>query len=593
MGLLSRLYGNLFRRINRWRAWYRFPTPVQVLNLVALRINLRRFNLHDADTAPTEPSLPGPGIDPKETRTIAGSYNDLGAPAMGQSGMRFARNVPLGAGYEEGDLPGGPNPRTVSRLLMTRDPFIPATTLNVLAAAWIQFQVHDWFAHGKNDGSVLHEIPIEPDDNWPGGELKIPRTRPDPTRGPADAGRPVTFQCMTSHWWDSSQVYGAGADRMAALREGTGGRLKLTEDGLLPRGEGGVDQTGVNDNWWIGLTAMHTLFAREHNAICDRLARAYPHLGDDRLYRLGRLINGALIAKIHTVEWTPALLNTPALRFGMRANWWGLLGRDFKKRYGRIGSGEILSGIIGSATDHHTAPYAMTEEFATVYRMHNLIPDDYAFFDLRDGAALETADLKGVAGARARAVTDRIGLDNVLYSLGIAHPGALTLRNFPRGLQTLTNETTGRVIDLAAVDILRDRERGLPRYNAMRRLLDMPPLTRVSELSDDPEIQDRLKRLYGDDPDRIDLQVGLFGEAPPPGFAFSDTAFRIFILMASRRIKSDRFLTADYRPEIYTQVGLDWIEETTMSDVILRHAPALAGSIADRENAFAPWTKTG
>ena len=44
-----------------------------------------------------------------------------------------------------------PNPRTISRELLARREFIPATTLNVLAAAWLQFEVHDWMSHGTND----------------------------------------------------------------------------------------------------------------------------------------------------------------------------------------------------------------------------------------------------------------------------------------------------------------------------------------------------------------------------------------------------------------------------------------------------------
>ena len=78
----------------------------------------------------------------------------------------------------------------------------------------------------------------------------------------------------------------------------------------------------------------------------------------------------------------------------------------------------------------------------------------------------------------------------------------------------------------------------------------------------------------------------MFAETPPDGFGFSDTAFRVFILMASRRLQSDRFLTVDYRPEIYTQFGLDWIAQTTMSTVIRRHCPELNPPPG---NAFAPW----
>ncbi len=97
--------------------------------------------------------------------------------------------------------------------------------------------------------------------------------------------------------------------------------------------------------------------------------------------------------------------------------------------------------------------------------------------------------------------------------------------------------------------------------------------------------------MYGGDIDTIDTQVGMLGEQPPPGFGFSDTAFRIFILMASRRLKSDRFFTNDYTPEVYTPEGIEWIEDNLFGDVVLRHHPALAPALEGSENAFAPWKR--
>ena len=85
--------------------------------------------------------------------------------------------------------------------------------------------------------------------------------------------------------------------------------------------------------------------------------------------------------------------------------------------------------------------------------------------------------------------------------------------------------------------------------------------------------------------------VGLYGEPVPKGFGFSDTAFRVFVLMASRRLKSDRFFTRDYTPAVYTQTGLDWVSENTMSTVLLRHFPELEPALRDVDNAFAPWTR--
>ena len=100
----------------------------------------------------------------------------------------------------------------------------------------------------------------------------------------------------------------------------------------------------------------------------------------------------------------------------------------------------------------------------------------------------------------------------------------------------------GMEIDLAAVDILRSRERGVPRYNRFRRLLSLPEARSFEDLTKDPATAAELAAVY-DSIEDVDLTVGLHAEPPPAGFGFSDTAFRIFILMASRRLKSDRFFT--------------------------------------------------
>jgi len=77
----------------------------------------------------------------------------------------------------------------------------------------------------------------------------------------------------------------------------------------------------------------------------------------------------------------------------------------------------------------------------------------------------------------------------------------------------------------------------------------------------------------------------------PKGFGFSDTAFRIFILMASRRLNSDRFFTADYNARVYTQQGLDWIDDNDLMTVLVRHYPALRPALRGVKNGFAPWSR--
>ena len=350
-----------------------------------------------------------------------------------------------------------------------------------------------------------------------------------------------------------------------------------------------IELAGVNGNWWIGLSIMHTLFVREHNAICDRLKIEYPEMSGEELFQKARLINAALLAKIHTTEWTPALLDTPELRFGMRGNWWGFLGEDFYLLRGRKGDSEVVSGIPGSPPDHHAAPYAITEEFSAIYRMHPLIPDDFEFRALDDDRPLKRCTLLELAGEHAHKLYDEVRLVDAIYSLGTSHPGALTLHNHPNSLRRLPNQSHPNIVeDIGTIDILRDRERGVPRYCRFRHHLRMSVPKTFGELTDNPQFAQELEKIYGD-VEKVDLLTGTLAEAKPKGFAFGDTAFRIFILMASRRLKSDRFFTTDYTPEVYTPVGMDWINHNGMRSVLVRHFPELKAQLAGVKNAFAPW----
>jgi hypothetical protein len=252
----------------------------------------------------------------------------------------------------------------------------------------------------------------------------------------------------------------------------------------------------------------------------------------------------------------------------------------------------VISGIPGSPKDHYGVPYAITEEFVAVYRMHPLVPDDFDFRSVSSDERLEERTFREVAGPRVPEVLDQVLMKDLLYSFGVAHPGAVTLHNYPRFLQEY-ERPDGILMDLAATDILRSRELGVPRYNEFRKLLHLPPVESFEELTDNPAWADELRRVYDNEVDRVDLTVGLYAEPLPEGFGFSDTAFRIFILMASRRLNSDRFFTTDYNARVYTQTGLDWIDDNDMSAVLLRHFPELLPSLRNVKNAFAPWQRTG
>ena len=577
------------------KQWYEHPSLVmQMLSLSKLRDELREHNLFEADGVRPKTDLGEPSEQAKRARTPDGTFNDLSDPWMGAAGTGFGRNAPLSKTITHTTKLLDPDPRLISRKLMARDSFKPAGIVHAMAAAWIQFQNHNWFFHGDGEPGKVIEIPLGADDQFPENPMKIRRTIP--MKGEIVDGAPAPiFGNNETHWWDASQVYGSGREKQSVIRTFSDGKVKVDDNGRLPEGDiPGVDLTGMQDNYWVGVSLLHTLFAREHNAVCDAVKKANPDFDDQRLYEIGQLVVSALIAKIHTVEWTTCVLRHPALQIAMNANWYGALGEAFKDKIGRVGDSEVLSGIVGSPVDHHTAPYSLTEEFVSVYRLHPLIPDDWNFFSLESGEHKGNHTFTELQGRHTRDFMDQYTMGDLWYSFGVASAGAICLHNYPNALRKLTR-IDGQITDLATLDIVRDRERGVPRYNDFREVLHMPRRKSIDEITPNKEWAKEINEIYNGDVNAVDLQIGMQAEQPPKGFGFSDTAFRIFILMASRRLKSDRFFTTDFRPEVYTQVGYDWVNNTSMKDVMLRHYPELEPVVGgDRvERIFAPWPKLG
>lgn len=575
----DRLIVRLARILQRVAPWHRLPRHLGLLCLIGIRTELRQRNLYDP-----APDVGGTAEQP-----------------AGAAGRPFGRNQPLWAAPRA--TPKSllePSPREVSRHLLARTgPTREVPFLNLLSAAWLQFMVHDWLSHGRGDPGEEIRVDLAADDDWPsrtpGGQLLIRRSRPSDA---AFTDALPIFDNTETHWWDGSQIYGSTPERERAVRAHAGGRLTILDDGLLPVEEGrGIDLTGVNGNWWVGLSLMHTLFAQEHNAVCRMLAARHPDWDDDRLFSVARRITAAVMAKIHTIEWTPALVPHRTVRAAMRANWSGLLGRRGSRVMRRVTRADALIGIPGSRVDDHGVPYALTEEFVAVYRMHPLIPDEFRLISASTGDEIERRSLTEMSGREARGIVEAHRQEDLIASLATGRPGVLRLHNFPDTLRNLSRgrdagSGSERRIDLAAIDIVRDRERGVPRYNDFRRMLRLPPARDIMDLvGGDADEAARIGLLY-DDIEQVDLMVGLYAEVPPHDFGISETAFHIFILMASRRLKSDPVFTDDYRPEIYTAEGMRWVEDASMSTVIARHHPALSALVGDVRNPFAPWDLT-
>jgi hypothetical protein len=606
---LTQLWGRIGGyRDDVWTNWYRRHISLGVLTLAYMREQLNARNLKSTypkgELVGFQPpgQTPPPGVT--HFRTADGTWNNLEDPMEGAAGTRFPRNVENDAiRPETGETLLTPNPREISRRLLARagdEKLVPF--LNMLAAVWIQFQNHDWITHGDNLVPGAHEVPLAEDDparvRYRQTSMYIGRTQADPTRRPDDE-TPVTFINEVTHWWDASQIYGSDQETQDRLRSHVDGKLRLHGDGTLPLGPKGVEDTGMVRNWWLGLSMLHLLFVKEHNAICDELRASYPGWDDTRLFNVARLINAAVMAKIHSIEWTPAVLPNQGLDLGLNANWYGTLTNLFRKAEDRKTLADVnvrnpeMGGVVGNPIDKHGSPYGLTEEFVEVYRLHSFLPESLEIRGIEGNGEVEDIPFPATRQAGSRKVTEQIAMADLFFSFGNQHPGQLVLNNFPRFLQELS-VPGNPVFDMGTVDILRARERGVPRYNEFRRQLGLNPIRTFADLTDDEEQVRVLEEVYGAEPEdveKLDLLIGTLGEAHrPTGFGFGETMFQIFILNATRRLQADRFYTENYNEETYTQTGLDWVDRADLKTVLLRHYPELAETgLANVKNAFEPW----
>jgi hypothetical protein len=598
-----------------WTHWYRHPLVVAVLTLAYIREQLNAHNLKSTYPAGALVAFQSRGQRPpvgvSHFRTADGSWNNLADPKEGAAETRFLRNVDLSATVPEtGRKLLKPNPREVSIELLTRPDradgqpdMVPVQFLNLLAASWIQFMTHDWINHGEVLDKPFITVPLPDGDparaRYQQTDLVIGKTQGDPTH--TDPGEPAATSSINevTHWWDGSQIYGSDQATQNRLRSHNFGKMQLNNDGTLPTDPSTrVEDAGFRRNWWVGLTMLHTLFLREHNAICDMLYEAYPDWDDNRLFNVARLINAAVMAKIHSIEWTPAILPNRALDTGLNSNWYGLLTFLLQKGKDRKTLSDVnirnaeLGGIVGNPINKHDCVFGFSEEFVEVYRLHSLLPETLQL-QRRGQPGIEEVSLPATRQHGSVDLTTQYAMSDLFYSFGNQQPGALVLNNFPRFMQELS--VAGKpFLDMGTVDILRARERGVPRYNEFRRQLGLNPIETFDDLTDNAQDLNKLRSVYGGHPDNVedlDLMIGTLAEAHrPTGFGFGETLFQIFILNASRRLQADRFYTDCYNEDVYTAEGLRWIDQTDLKTVILRHYPELADTgLANIKNAFEPW----
>jgi hypothetical protein len=649
-----------------------------------------------------------------------------------------------------------PDPQVISRKLFSRHQSHPescrdgygdgtgqancdykkAPFFNVLAAYWIQFMTHDWFSHleeGRNQPAWMAvgcQKQLVNNVEQPLAELDVQRLgcRPGDRIDPAYvaegsvpptfkhegkmylARAPKTMRNNVTAWWDASQIYGYDDTSRKRVKRDPSDPAKLLlepgqDGGYLPvfgvndpinPEWSGQEATAFPDNWSIGLSFYHNVFAREHNAFVDGF-RKLPDEADsglrnpanpglmipykdikaepNLLFEIARMVVSAEIAKIHTIEWTTQLLYGELLYRGMNANWSGLLREDsdvsdalkeavrrlddsddpkksnglyaaFAGGPGIVGLGNRvyedqswLSLLFGKKKDtwnlanpehvnggvkHFGSPFNFPEEFITVYRLHPLVPDMIEYRERHEPDAIKAKVpvVETFRGKATQAMRQK-GLANWTLSMGRQRLGLLTLQNHPQFLQNLKMprlESVTKQIDVPALDLIRDRERGIPRFNEFRRQYGLKQLTgfddfidqRLPQGSSERQEQERLVKLlrevYGrhqcdaskiitdaqvnvdkspiddclghangsmvDNIEDLDTVVGWLAEfRRPHGFAISETQFVVFVLNASRRLFSDRFFTSSFRPEFYTTFGIDWVTNNG-PDVQMEKAPS-------------------
>ncbi|MCG8316725.1 MAG: hypothetical protein MI976_26210 [Pseudomonadales bacterium] len=575
--------------MNVYTKWWVFGPLIGLLTLANIRCQLFENNLFDTYYDDAWPEVVCNDTTDLIYRTADGRCNDLLIPAMGMAGTRMGRNINPELSYPDEATLLEPNPRELSKELLTREDGIKEVPfLNYLAAAWIQFQIHDWFEHGNRNHADQIHVPVDYGDTHDSGDGSMPvgRTPDDSTRAPGSQYEfAPTYLNENTAWWDGSQIYGSDQETQNRLRSFVDGKMKVI-DGRLPIDPAtGIPDSGFTKNWWVGLELMHTLFVLEHNQIADMLKDTNPSWNDERLFQVARLINTAVIVKIHTVDWTPAILKNDILRQAMFSNWKGFLPINSP----RLGN-PATDGIIGGPTLLEGVPFSLTEEFTAVYRMHPLLRDELEVRDYATDNVIGLSTLPEHALAGATQLSNEFGIDQLIYSFGRTHPGLLELNNYPHFLQNFPFEPGIPMTDLAAIDIIRDRERGIPRYNEFRRQIGLNPITDFTDITPDLALAEKMRDLYSDDIESIDVMVGSFAEGyRPPGYGFGETSFQIFIAMASRRLMADRFYTEDYRPEIYTDEGMQWVDDSNFTKVLVRNYPQLAGRLDKVENGFFPW----
>ncbi len=497
-------------------------------------------------------SLAGSGLgvaDNQRTgyRSIDGVGNNLRHAKWGSAGVELLRITR--PDYGDGrSTPAGlsrPGAREVSNSCSPQEgPRPNGKEMSHFLWAWGQFVDHDISLTGSADPAERMDIAVPAGDPYfnPAGtgEMVIPVLR-----SVYGKGRVRQQLNQITAWIDGSQVYGSNEARARALRRkgGSGDRLKTGGSGLLPLNKRGFANApadhdrsfflagDVRANENLALTSLHVLFVREHNRIVRGLRRQQ-ELGSEERYLMARALVGAEIQAITYNEFLPALLGSGALRpytgYNRRIN--PAISNLFSTAVFRFGHSLLPRRLRRLGPDGRSIPAG-----------HIRLRDAFFAPDELVQTGVEPI-LRGLASSRSQEV-DTLVVDEV--------------RNF------LFGRPGQGGFDLAALNIQRGRDHGLPSYNQARSDLGLAPAGSFAEVTSDPEAQRRLAEIYAS-VDVIDVWVGVLAEDHMPGAMVGEFIFHVGGDQFERLRDGDRFW---YQHSLSSEL-VDWVEEHNLARII-------------------------
>jgi peroxidase len=445
--------------------------------------------------------------------------------------------APLNFAPGPGDVPVvGPSPRTISNVIAggTDSKGDNGETTDPTLSAWLyvvgQFVDHDLdleFTPPTNP-SINIEIPV--------GDPAFPTGAVIPLNRATRSASTNTIINTANLYLNLSQVYGQTA-AVAATLTNPDGTLKSSGNGLYLPVSGTQFITGdprVMEN--PELTAITTLFMREHNYWVHTLAAQHPSWSGSQLFDMARAITIAEYQNIVYSAYLPHLIGPvlgPYRGFDSSVN--AQVTQEFATSAFRVGHTQVSDGEEGIGP---TGAVVFTE------------PLGQAFFNT---AQQDEAN----------------GVDAILNSLGQDFAQATDPFVVPTLRNLLNADLVGGdvdKIDLIAIDIERERDVGVGTLNQTRRALGMTPYTSFAQLTSDPVVQEEYENVFGDI-NSVDLFMGGLAEAHAPGAVVGPT-FQAILADQFQRLRSgDRYF---FMNEGFDQQTLTMIESTTLATLMSR-----------------------